>query len=354
LNQFFIDEALHVKIGQTHSMKYDLPVGVVQRRLAVNSVELDVLEAGPADGPLIVLAHGFPESSWSWRHQLLPLAAAGWHVVAPDQRGYAGSTKPTTVEEYGIRLLASDLIALVDLLAGADAEAVFVGHDWGALIVWDLARLHPERCRATIAVSVPFVDWPAPPTSIFKMLHPDTFFYMLYFQEVGPAETELGADPRKTMRRILYSASGDAPASEDSIMAQAQPRPAVGTGFLDVMVEPLDGVLPEWCNAHDLDVYTASFEESGFFGPVSWYRNLDANYVVMQDYPATRITHPTAFIGGSRDPVIARDLSGLDRMKSQLPNYLGATILDGAGHWTQQEQPEAFNTALFGLLAQLG
>jgi pimeloyl-ACP methyl ester carboxylesterase len=334
-------------------MNYDLPAGVVQHRLGMNGIELDVLEAGPADGPLVVLAHGFPESSWSWRHQLVALAAAGWHVLAPDQRGYGGSTRPTTVEEYGIRALAGDLIALVDHVGGPDAKAVFVGHDWGALIVWDLARLHPERCRATIGVSVPFVDWPAPPTSIFKMLHPDTFFYMLYFQEVGPAETELGADPRKTMRRILYSASGDLPATEDSIMAQAQPRPAVGTGFLDVMVEPPNGVLPSWCSPKDLDVYTASFEESGFFGPVSWYRNLDANYAIMQDYPAARITHPTAFIGGSRDPVISRDLSGLERMKAQLPNYLGGVILEGAGHWTQQEQPEAFNSALLGFLSQL-
>lgn len=334
-------------------MNYNLPPQVLQRRVGVNGVELDIIEAGPADGPLIVLVHGFPESSWSWRHQLLPLAAAGWHVVAPDQRGYAGSTKPTTVEEYGIRSLAGDLIALVDLLAGADAKAVFVGHDWGALIVWDLARLYPERCRATIGVSVPFVDWPAPPMSIFKMLHPDTFFYMLYFQEVGPAETELGADPRTTMRRMLYSASGDVPASHDSIMAQTQPRPAKGTGFLDVMHEPPSGVLPDWCSTQDLDVYTASFTESGFFGPVSWYRNMDANYALLQDYPVARITHPTAFIGGSRDPVIARDLSGLERMKAQLPNYLGAVVLEGAGHWTQQEQPEAFNTALLQFLAQV-
>jgi pimeloyl-ACP methyl ester carboxylesterase len=334
-------------------MNYELAPGVTQQRVSVNGVELDVLEAGPADGPIVLLAHGFPESSWSWRHQLLPLAAAGWHVIAPDQRGYAGSTKPTTVAECGIGLLAGDLTALVDHFAGTDAKAVFVGHDWGALIVWDLARMHPERCRATIGVSVPFVDWPAPPTSIFKILHPDTFFYMLYFQEVGPAETELGADPRKTMRRILYSASGDVPDSQDSIMAQAQPKPAKGTGFLDVMVEPPGGVLPSWCSLADLDVYTASFQESGYFGPVSWYRNLDANYEVMKEFPASRITHPTAFIGGSRDPVIARDLSGLERMKTQLPNYLGAEVLEGAGHWTQQEQPEAFNAALLGFLSQL-
>jgi pimeloyl-ACP methyl ester carboxylesterase len=334
-------------------MRYGLPAGVSQHRVAVNGIEIDVLESGPADGPMLVLAHGFPESAWSWRHQLLPLAHDGWHVIAPDQRGYAGSSKPTAVADYGIDNLCTDLLGLVDHFGGEGSQATFVGHDWGALVVWDLARLHPSRCRATIGVSVPFVDWPAPPTSLFKALYGDNFFYMLYFQEVGPAENELGADPRKTMRRILYSASGDVPASDSTIMAQSTPRPAATTGFLDVMFEPPNGLLPDWCSPADLDVYTKSFEESGFFGPVSWYRNLDANYARVSPIPAKVITHPTAFIGGSRDPVIARDMSGLDRMKAQLPNYLGAVIIEGAGHWTQQERPEEFTSALKGFLKRL-
>jgi pimeloyl-ACP methyl ester carboxylesterase len=334
-------------------MQYELPLGVTQHRVAVNEIFLDVLEAGPTDGPIIVLAHGFPESAWSWRHQLLPLAAAGWHVIAPDQRGYAGSTRPSEVSDYGIDHLCADLLGLVDHFGGPGAQATFVGHDWGALVVWDLARLHPSRCRATIGVSVPFVDWPAPPTSLFKALYEDNFFYMLYFQEVGPADRELGADPRKTMRRILYSASGDLPLSDDTIMAQSTPRPAATTGFLDVMVEPPNGVLPAWCSPADLDTYTQSFEESGFFGPVSWYRNLDANYARVSPIPASVITHPAAFIGGSRDPVIARDMSGLDRMKAQLPHFLGSVIIDGAGHWTQQERPEEFTAALIGFLERV-
>jgi pimeloyl-ACP methyl ester carboxylesterase len=334
-------------------MRYDLPAGVTQQRVAVNDVELDVLVAGSPNDPLIVLAHGFPESAWSWRHQLPVLASAGWFVIAPDQRGYAGSTRPTTVDAFGIDHLCNDLLALVDHFAGAGSSAVFVGHDWGALIVWDLARLHPDRCRATIGVSVPFVDWPAAPTSLFKAMYADNFFYMLYFQEVGPAETELGDDPQTTMRRILYSASGDVPVSDDSIMAQSTPRPAATTGFLDVMLEPPADYVSTWCTPDDLETYTQVFTECGFFGPVSWYRNLDNNYARVSPIPVSVITHPTAFIGGSRDPVISRDLSGLDRMKGQLPNYLGDTIIEGAGHWTQQERPEEFNAALLGFLAQL-
>lgn len=331
-------------------MSHQLPDGVTQRRAKVNGVELDVLEAGPADGPLIVLAHGFPEGAWSWRHQLQPLAAAGWHVLAPEQRGYGWSSKPKDVAAYGIEHLAGDLLALVDEAAGPDAQAVFVGHDWGALLMWDLARMHPERCRALIGVSVPFVDWPAPPTDVFKSVYGDNFFYILHFQEVGPAEAELDRDPRTTMRRFLWSASGE---GHGPTPATPEPRPAVDTGMLDVMGEPPGGVLPAWCTPEDLDWYTASFTESGFFGPVSWYRNLDANYQVVKDLAPSRLTMPVWFIGGTRDMVISRDRSGIDRMRAQLPGFRDSVLLEGAGHWTQQEQPAEFNAAMLGFLATL-
>jgi pimeloyl-ACP methyl ester carboxylesterase len=331
-------------------MKYELPTGVRQHRASANGIELDVISAGPTDGPVVVLAHGFPESAWSWRHQMLPLAAAGWHVLAPDQRGYAGSTRPAEVAAYGTDELSADLLGLVDSVAGEGAQAVFVGHDWGALLVWDLARTFPDRCRAVVGVSVPFANWPAPPTTIFRHLHGDNFFYILYFQEVGPAETELGRDPRLTMRRILWSASGDVPVS--TLMTQPEPRPAAGTGFNDVLSEPPGGVLPAWCTPHDLDVYTASFTESGFFGPVSWYRNLDTNYERVRHIDPSVMTMPTWFIGGSRDPVI-RDRTPIDNMRAVLPNFKESFLIDGAGHWTQQEYPSEFNGHLLSILGSL-
>src|SRR5262245_5502469 len=183
------------------------------RRAQVNGVELDVLEAGERGRPLVILSHGFPESSHSWRHQLVPLADAGYHVIAPDQRGYGRSSKPDKVEDYGIRQLCGDLLGLAD--EAGQEQAVFVGHDWGELIVWELARLYPQRVRGVVGVSVPFVAWPGRPTDLMKMMYGDHFFYILYFQQVGPAEDEFETDPRASMAKFLYGASGPAFGARD-------------------------------------------------------------------------------------------------------------------------------------------
>ncbi len=316
-----------------------------RRRVATNGVELDVLEAGEASNPLVVLSHGFPESSWSWRHQLPALAAAGYHAVAPDQRGYGRSSRPGEVSAYGIDHLCDDLLGLLD--GEGREQAVFVGHDWGALIVWELARLHPERVKAVVGVSVPFVQWPGPPTALMRAVWGDRFFYILYFQPVGPAETELGADPRRTMARVLWSASGDGFQGP-----RAEIPPMEGTGFLDLMSDP-PSPLPAWLTDADIDHYAEQFAASGFFGPVSYYRNLDANYERIKDLPASRLSMPSFFIGGDKDGVIAMDPGGIDRMREALPDFRGAVLLPGVGHWTQQEAPAAFNDALLGFLRSL-
>ncbi len=321
-----------------------MTVTVVRR--AVNGIELDVVEAGDPTGPAVVLSHGFPECAHSWRHQLEPLAAAGYHVMAPDQRGYGRSTAPTDVAAYGIDGLGGDLLGLLDD-AGHD-DAVFVGHDWGALVVWDLARLHPGRVGAVINASVPYTPWPAPPTELFRAQFGDRFFYILYFQTVGPAEAELEADVDRTMRTILWAASGDGLPDRPP-----DPLPAEGTGFLDAMAAagPVPTELPAWLTAHDLATYVDSFEASGFFGPISWYRNLDANHERAKDLPAP--TMPVWFIGGTRDAVIASRPGYVESMDATLPDFRGATLIDGAGHWTQQEAPEEFNRALLTALAAL-
>jgi pimeloyl-ACP methyl ester carboxylesterase len=328
-----------------------VPPGTTSRRITTSDagrfgrIELDVMEAGPADGPVIVLAHGFPESSWSWRHQMAPLAEAGWHVLAPDQRGYGRSSAPGDVEAYGTDELSADLLALLDDV-GAE-QAVFVGHDWGALLVWDLMRLHPTRARAVVGASVPFVAWPAPPLTLMREASGDNFFYIVYFQEVGPAERELGKDPRRTLASTLYAASGAAWTG-----APPAPRPAGGTGFLDTMSGPPGGVIGPWCTDEDLDAYVDAFEASGFFGPVSWYRNLDADHERVKHVDPSTLTMPTTFIAGDKDMVIARDPSGIDRMQV-LPGYRGHTLLPGVGHWTQQEDPAGFNAALLSFLKGL-
>lgn len=311
----------------------------------VNGVELQVTSAGDPAHPCIILSHGFPESAYSWRHQIPVLAEAGYHVLAPDQRGYGFSSAPKDVGAYGIRNLTGDLMALLD--ANGHDDAIFVGHDWGAMVVWEAARLHPQRVRAVVGVSVPFTAWPARPTDIMKAMWNDRFFYILYFQQVGPAERELEADVRRTMHQILWGASGE--------MYKGTPTefpPMEGTGFLDMFTDVPEH-LPHWLTTADLDHYVAQFENSGFFGPVSWYRNLDANYDVLKDLPADLVTMPAYFIGGEKDGVIAGRPEYVDGMNGLLPNYRGKTMIPGAGHWTQQEAPAAFNAALLGFLQTL-
>ena len=315
-----------------------------ERYVDIDEVRLHVLEAGDPADPTIVLCHGFPEGAYSWRHQLPVLAAAGYHVIAPDQRGYGRSTVLPDVEAYGIRHLTGDLMALLDE-AGKD-DAVFVGHDWGALIVWDLARLHPDRVRAVVGVSVPVVQWPARPTELFRMVYQDNFFYMLYFQPVGPAERELDADPRRSVETIFWGASGE------GFVPPTELVPMEGNGFLTNM--PTPPPLPwSWFTEADLEYFADHFSRSGFFGPVSYYRNLDANYEVVKDIGLDALTMPSFFIGGTKDPVLVMDSSGLERMRTQLPNYHGDVMLEGAGHWTQQEMPNEFDTALLGFLQRL-
>jgi pimeloyl-ACP methyl ester carboxylesterase len=318
---------------------------ITQRIASVNGIRLVVHECG--SGEPVILCHGFPESAYSWRHQMEPLAAAGFHVIAPDQRGYASSSCPTDVADYGIEHLTGDLVALLDQI-GAE-QAIFVGHDWGAFIVWQMAQLHPDRVKAVIGVSVPFTMWPAQPIPLLKSLMGDNFFYMLYFQEVGPAEVELEADVRTTMRNLLWSASGGA---FDALSDRVPRKAADGVGFLTDLAAMPDP-MPSWITDADVDQYVHEFETSGFFGPVSYYRNLDHNWFLTNQIPASTLTMPSAFIGGTKDFVVTRNQAVIDHMASQLPDYRGTHLIEGAGHWTQQEKPTEFNDVLLNLLATM-
>ena len=319
-----------------------------ERTVQANGIDLHVVEQGR--GRPVVLCHGFPELWYSWRHQLPALATAGYRAVAPDLRGYGGSSVLERVEDYGIDALTGDLIALLDQLG--EEKAVFVGHDWGALIVWDLALLHPERVAAVAGVSVPFVRYPMPPVELFRQLVGDRFFYIVYFQEVGPAEAELGADPRDTLLRMLWTVSGEG-MSGRAAQNMVSARPAEGTGFLDTLSVPPSGQLPDWLTEDDLDTYAAGFRRTGFFGPVSYYRNMNANWLRTKDLPSERVGMPSLFIGGSRDPVVTANAAVVDGMKDVLADLRGTVLLDGVGHWTQQEAPDAVNQALLDFLAGL-
>ena len=326
--------------------------GVSVGDIDVNGVTLRVHQAGNPADPTVMLCHGFPELGYSWRHQMEPLAAGGYHVLAPDQRGYGHSSAPADIAAYGIGHLTDDLLGLLDHFGKHDA--VFVGHDWGALIVWDMARLHPERVRSVVGVSVPFTMWPAPPTTLMKMLYGDRFFYILYFQTPGVAEAELDANPYDSMAKVLWNASGVGFAGRD---LSAKVPPMEGTGFLTMMhdapARPLIGPEGRWLSEADLQTYADEFAHSGFFGPISYYRNLDANFDVTNGLGPERVAMPTYFIGGTDDVVNVMDPSGIERMTNLLPDFRGSTVLDGVGHWTQQEAPAAFNDALLGFLHTL-
>jgi pimeloyl-ACP methyl ester carboxylesterase len=319
-----------------------------RRRAVLSKVELDVVEAGSPGDPLVVLLHGFPELAYSWRHQMRPIADAGFHVIAPDQRGYARSSAPREVDAYGTDELTGDVVELIDQ-AGAE-QAVIVGHDWGAMVAWDMARIHPERVSKVCALSVPIPLWPMRPIELMRAAFGDSFFYIVYFQEVGPAEAELEADVRRTMSRILWSASGDGFSGALSAMP-----PAEGTGFLTHMSDP-PTPLPGWLTDADIDAYTEAFTSSGFFGPLSWYRNMDANYdrLAAAGHGVERITMPSYFIGGTKDPVYALNPAAVDAMRSALPGFRTSTMIEGAGHWMQQERPDEVNAALLAMLQDDG
>ena len=313
------------------------------RIVATNGVDLFVREAGPADGPVVILSHGFPELSYSWRHQIPALAAAGYHVIAPDQRGYGRSSKPEGVEEYDIVHLTDDLLGLVDDV-GADS-ASFVGHDWGAIVVWQMSVLHPERVDGVVGISVPFQRrGPSLPMARMRERFAGMFFYMLYFQEPGAADAELNADARTTMRRML--SLGSATPDPDAAFAALADD---GRGFLERLPEPEH--LPAWLTQDELDVYVDTFRRTGFTGALNWYRNLDRNWERNPQLDGAKVEVPSLFIGGSNDPVLL--LTPPSVMDGWVNDHRGSIVLDGAGHWLQQERPAEVNAALLNFLAAI-
>jgi len=320
---------------------------ITHERIPANGIELHVAVAGPADGPPVVLCHGFPELWYSWRHQLGALADAGYRAMAPDLRGYGGSSRPPEVADYGSDKLTGDMAGLLDHYGYE--QAAFVGHDWGAMLVWEMGRLRPERVSSICNMSVPYTNSPAPPTEIFEVIFEGKFFYMLYFQPVGPAEAEFEADPRLFLRTMLYAAGGEGMAANSNPLPDA---PREGTRFMDIL-SPAPDVLPDWITEADVDVYAAAFEESGFFGPISFYRNMDANWERSKGISASVYTMPTGFITGSLDPVNSMMPGAAEAMAEALPDFRGGTVVDGAGHWVQQERPAETNAALLEFLASL-
>jgi pimeloyl-ACP methyl ester carboxylesterase len=317
-------------------------VEIQHRFVETNGIRLHLAEAGA--GPLVLLCHGFPESWYSWRHQLHALAGAGFHAVAPDLRGYGQSDRPTAPAQYTQLHLVGDVLGLLDALGAP--QAVIVGHDWGAPLAWHTALLRPDRIRGVVGLSVPYTPRaPVPPIAALRAAAGENF-YIVYFQQPGVAEAELERDVRETMRRTLFSASGDAPVPEG-------PAGVLPSGFLSAMVAP--ETLPPWLSEADLDFYTAEFTRTGFSGGLNWYRAMDQTWELMAAWNGAQVTPPALYIAGERDLVVrfpgfTELIAGL---KAFVPNLKKTIMLPGCGHWTQQERPDEVNAALIEFIKGL-
>lgn len=310
-----------------------------------NGLHMRVSRQG--EGPRVLLLHGFPETGYSWRHQMAALAAAGYRAIAPDLRGYGGTDAPADVEAYDILALTTDVTALLDAL-GADEKVILVGHDWGAVVAWYSVLLHPERFRALVALSVPHGGRrETPPLETWRRAFGENFFYVLYFQQPGVAEKELAADVRDTMARIY--ASPGTPVDPPEI---TDPKADAG-GWLPRMPRPK--ALPTWLTAAELDHVVAEFERTGFRGGLSYYRNFDRNWQLTSHLADRRVELPTLFVAGSQDLVIAgRGRAALEAMMTPVvPGLRGIHLIEGAGHWVHQERAAEVDRLLLEFLATL-
>ncbi|MFY2562413.1 alpha/beta fold hydrolase [Corallococcus terminator] len=316
-------------------------VDITHRTLETNGIRLHVAEAGK--GPLVLLLHGWPESWYSWRHQLPALAAAGYRAVAPDVRGYGRSDKPGSVEAYSMKNLVADFVGLLDALG--EKTAVVVGHDWGAAMAWTCAALHPDRFRAVVGMSVPHLGrTPMPPTQLFKAVFGEKWFYIQYFQQPGVAEAELEADVSRTVRTVLAGSVAGFDTTSELVRARKQ-----GDGFLTGLETPK--TLPAWLTEEDVAYFVKELEGSGFRGGLNRYRNMDRDWEELPELATLRIEQPALFITGEKDP--GRALAPVEVMKPLVPHLKDVLVVPGAGHWVQQERPAEVNAALLSFLKSL-
>jgi pimeloyl-ACP methyl ester carboxylesterase len=319
-----------------------------QAFIEANGIRLHIAEQGA--GPLVLLCHGFPETSHAWRHQLAALAHAGFRAVAPDLRGYGSSDCPADIGAYTTFDSVGDLVSLVDALG--ERHAVVVGNDWGAAIAWQAALLRPDRFRAVAALGVPMMGRaPMAPSRLFPQTD-QVRFYTHYFAEPGLAEAEFERDVAATLRKIYFCASGDVGARDADT-----PNPfglvSRNGGLLESLIDP--PVWPAWLEPADFDAFVQAFRVSGFRGGLNYYRNLDRNWALHSAFEGLRVEVPAMYLVGERDTGLAmpgmRDIIG--DMPRIVPELSVSRVVPGAGHWLQQEAPDVVNTALIAFLHAL-
>ncbi len=315
-----------------------------QRDVQANGITLRITEQG--EGPLVLLCHGWPELAYSWRHQMPVLANAGYRVVAPDMRGYGGSSVPHDIQAYDIAQLVGDMVGLVGALG--EQEACIVGHDWGANVAWNAALMRPDLFKAVAALSVPHRprNPKGEPMALLRAAGL-TDFYWFYFNREGAPEAEFERDITASVRRVLFSGSGDAP--PDSAMRL---RLEGDAGFLDKSIDP--DPLPSWLTQDDVAVFAQAFKKNGFRGPFNWYRNIDRNWALLAPFQDAKVMPPALFIAGERDAVIASPMGRgmLESLHQAVANLRASVVISKGGHWIQQEKPAEVNAALLSFLAK--
>lgn len=323
--------------------------GLKHRIIETNGIKMHITEQG--EGPLVLLLHGFPEIWYSWRHQISVLAEEGYHVVAPDLRGFGDTDQPKDIDQYTILHLVGDIVGLLDALN--EETAVIVGNDWGATIAWNAALLRPDRFRGIAALTVPMMPQPpVPPTTVFPQ-NDKELFYTLYFQSPGVAEKEFEKDIHFTLHNLFYSASGDAGPREAN---DGTPNPfsmvSRDHGLLSALPMPK---VTSWVKEKDLEIYTEAFTKTGFRGGLNYYRNLDKNRELLSCFNDMKVIIPALFIVGSRD--VGLSIPGMDQIISEMPNLVPnirqTIFLQDCGHWAQQEKPEEVSTAIISFLKSL-
>lgn len=307
--------------------EYDFPRSTL---VPVNGVELEVFEAGRGNaGNPAVLCHGWPEHAFSWRYQIPALAAAGYHIIVPNQRGYGNSSVPDEVTDYDIEHLSGDLVALLDHYGYQDAT--FIGHDWGAAVVWGLALLHPDRVNKIVNLALPYQERTEKPWIEFmEAVFGDDFYFVHFNRQPGVADAVLDENTSRFLRNMFRKNVPPAPPEPGMAMINlARSESAPG--------EPL-------MSDTELAVFVSSFESTGFTGSINWYRNLDRNWHLLADVDPV-IKLPTLMIYGERDSI-----PKFDRLEEFVPN-VEVVSLD-CGHWIQQEKPEETNKAIIQWLEQ--
>ena len=299
------------------------------------------------NGMPVIMCHGFPGLGYSFRHQMRAIADAGYRAVAPDMLGYGGSSAPSDPADYGHARITADLVALLDALDAP--RGVFVGHDFGAPAAWNVALRAPERVAGLVLLSVPYDPdrLPVRPTTVYAKAAREHFLHLHYFQRPGIADRELARDPREFLARLFFALSG----AYRYLDIWRQPSP--GLGYLDVL--PQAPPLPwPWLTAAELDHCAEVFGRTGFTGGLNWYRALDLNWERGEAYAGRPIRTPTLFVAGSDEPVLQMlGPRAINRMTEFVPDLRGVHLLEGAGHWVQQERPDEVNRLVVSFLRSL-